>query len=151
VQADFKEFDSIFLESGDGQTFETVSLLNKGASVVKATKSSATNFRLRTTDNKSVIYYSNQVKVKRAPKDDDNIWPNPTSSNLNVRFNSNFPAKASYRIYNATGKQLAQAPLQFKQGVNTVAINTSGLQKGLYQLVIKTDMGQTANYRFFKQ
>jgi hypothetical protein len=150
-RANSDDFKGVYLEGGDGQTFQTVATLNLSESFVKVPKTKTSHFRLRAIDDKNVVHYSKQVRIHHARFDQINIWPNPTISELNVRFASAYFATGFYRIYNTRGEQLTQETLQFNQGANIIRIATGDLKQGLYQLVIQNDNGEMTNYRFMKR
>jgi hypothetical protein len=150
-RANADDFKGVYLEGGDGQTFQTVATLNLSESFVKVPRTKTTHFRLRAIDDKNVVHYSKQVRIHHARFDQINIWPNPTISELNVRFASAYFATGFYRIYNTRGEQLTQETLQFNQGTNIIRIATGDLKQGLYQLVIQNDNGEMTNYRFMKR
>lgn len=148
-----------YLEGGDGRTFQVLTTVNNPnlsyravGSIIRIPKSQSKYFRLRLVDDTKNISYSNQVKITVSIAPEIKLWPNPASSVINVRYNSNSSGKAYYRIYNLMGKELEKAAIDVKSGLNILTITTKNLHHGLYQLMIDGNTrATTANYRFMKQ
>ena len=70
------------------------------------------------------------------------IFPNPTNSIFKIKFKLRSGAKVSVQVYNSTGDYVANLinGQEFKAGLNEKEIN-SGLQNGVYVLIIQDDKG----------
>ncbi|MCC6252252.1 MAG: endonuclease [Bacteroidia bacterium] len=66
------------------------------------------------------------------------ISPNPTSQNINLYFNSSIKEKASYQVFDITGKLVLTGNTQILEGSNIVSINIENLQSGIYQVKLSS-------------
>lgn len=64
------------------------------------------------------------------------LFPNPASGRLNLRFNSARAAEVSVRLYNAIGQRVHSARLALPAGATQRALDISRLPAGLYQLSV---------------
>ncbi len=78
---------------------------------------------------------------------DFDIYPNPTSGKLSVRFQSEQNGTANLRIFNVLGSIVKEHTATFDKGENTFDLDLSDLPNGTYCL----DMGQAQKYIFIKE
>lgn len=60
------------------------------------------------------------------------LYPVPVSNMLNVKINSNYSDVATINIVDVTGKTVLTKAINFDSGSNTIELNTSILQSGIY-------------------
>ena len=73
------------------------------------------------------------------------IYPNPASSYVSVRFNSIGDQSVSLSICDLSGKMLAHTNTQTQAGVNVVTLSVSDLQSGVYLLQVRNSDGSVFN------
>lgn len=74
------------------------------------------------------------------------IYPNPASSFVSVRFNaSKAQQSVSVSIRDLSGKLLVQTNVQSQTGVNVVTLSVNDLHSGIYLLQVKNDDGSVFN------
>ena len=83
-------------------------------------------------------HYFNEVKV----------FPNPTQDVLNVSLPKEIASGVSYDIYDISGKKVKQ--FSNKVDSDSLTIDVSGLNSGVYILTVKTTEG-SSNYKFVKK
>ena len=76
---------------------------------------------------------------------DADIYPNPASSYVSVRFNSADDQSVSVSICDLSGKMLVKNNTQTKAGVNVLTLSVSDLQSGVYLLQLKNSDGSVYN------
>lgn len=76
------------------------------------------------------------VGIEEYFKDDNKssiqLFPNPTSNNLNIKFNSERQEKVKFRIYSSDGKLVYETLYPIIEGMNLIQINTNYLSTGIY-------------------
>jgi Secretion system C-terminal sorting domain len=106
----------------------------------------AIQYRIKLVDIDGKVSYSNTIIVKTAAIDAVKTWPNPFTSNVNIALSSNTATTITTRLFDLSGKLVAQSNSQVVKGNNQLNIsNLSGLSKGIYMLQI-TDITGTINY-----
>lgn len=60
------------------------------------------------------------------------LYPVPVSNTLNVKIASNFSDAATINIVDIAGKTVLTKKVKFDAGTNTIELNTSALQSGIY-------------------
>lgn len=71
-----------------------------------------------------------------------NIFPNPASSITNIHFSIRQETTAVLKIFSLEGKEVRSlVNAVFQKGEYNFELNTEGLQKGIYQCIMKTDDG----------
>lgn len=68
-----------------------------------------------------------------------NIYPNPTTSNLNVDFHLKEETTTDISIFDTTGKQVHQEQHNGVQGQNNVQLNLSSLPNGIYYVKMNNE------------
>lgn len=79
---------------------------------------------------------------------DLNIYPNPTTSVLNIAGDLGILANASFKVYDMLGKEVKSQNLTFSS--DNTSIDVSTLKEGVYMLVISKD-GAKKSYKFIKK
>ena len=62
-----------------------------------------------------------------------NLYPNPTTSWLNLEYNSSYASDVEVQIFNSIGELAFMKSYSFTHELNT-SLNVSGYAKGLYQV-----------------
>jgi photosystem II stability/assembly factor-like uncharacterized protein len=65
------------------------------------------------------------------------LYPNPTRSELNLRFQSQKAGQGVVKLQNAVGQVMYQQPLQIAPGENSIQLSLSDLSAGLYILSLE--------------
>lgn len=90
----------------------------------------------------------NGVSVEDVALDNLSIYPNPTTSILNVSGDLNVLSGASTQIFDISGKKIKDVSLNFN--ANNTTIDVSALQTGTYILSISKN-GAKQSYKFIKK
>lgn len=61
-----------------------------------------------------------------------NLYPVPASNTLTIGINTNFSANAAINVVDITGKTVLTKNISFEAGTNSIELNTSSLQSGIY-------------------
>jgi hypothetical protein len=78
------------------------------------------------------------------------VFPNPFEGSITIEFNANTAENATFSLYDITGKQVANHPLQTIAGNNTLVFNTADLQSGMYFYELNT-AGSTLKGKLIKK
>lgn len=70
-----------------------------------------------------------------------NVYPNPASNQANVTFTVASKSNAQVAVYDMTGKVVSSKALGSVIGKQSIKINTSQLQEGIYLVKVRTDKG----------
>ncbi len=68
-----------------------------------------------------------------------NVFPNPTSGNLNVVVNANTATVATMYVVNMQGQRMNMVTKQLSNGDNAYMLNVTNLAPGMYALVVETE------------
>lgn len=80
-----------------------------------------------------------------------NVYPNPTSDNLNVNIDLKKASSVTFTVYNVLGQQvLAPMTKALNAGANTTSVNTNSLSAGMYYMNVATE-GGSIQQKFTKQ
>ncbi len=90
----------------------------------------------------------NGVSVEEVALNNLNIYPNPTTSVLNINGDLNVLSGASIQIFDISGKKVKDLSLNFD--ANNTSVNVSDLQTGTYVLSISKN-GAKQSYKFIKK
>jgi hypothetical protein len=108
--------------------------------------SSAIQYRVKLVDIDGKVTYSNTVTLNTTTKESVKTWPNPITSNLNIAIRSNAATIITTRIFDLSGKLVAQSNNEVVKGNNQLNIgNLNTLANGTYMLHI-SDAAGTINY-----
>lgn len=70
-----------------------------------------------------------------------NIFPNPASETVNITFESTYTENMNVNIYNITGKLVLSNTINVSSGKNNAALNIENLEKGVYIIQLKSNLG----------
>lgn len=82
--------------------------------------------------------YTEEVNVKRL-----NCYPNPTSGNINLRYQAKSDLKTEIIISDIQGRVIRTTKHVFQKGMNEVIIPGGDLPTGILQIFVKTDSGES--------
>ena len=69
-----------------------------------------------------------------------NVYPNPTSANINIEFSSVAKGNASVTVQDISGRIVTSQAVSVTEGVNKTQLDLSHIAKGIYMLnVISTE------------
>lgn len=98
---------------------------------------------VRKIENEYVYYYTNLL-IQNNDVSEIEIYPNPAKKQAKVGFNMTEPGKINFSLFNHLGQQLLYLHKTLPSaGRQSVDINTSQLQNGIYYFNLSTD---TYNY-----
>tara|TARA_R110000868_G_scaffold154618_4_gene380703 strand:- start:2147 stop:2629 length:483 start_codon:yes stop_codon:yes gene_type:complete len=83
------------------------------------------------------VLIQDALNIEDFDKNSFSLYPNPASTSLTIKSNSNAPIK-SVNFYDALGKQIKKVDANFEN------IDLKNLSNGLYFLKIKTDSGEAS-------
>jgi hypothetical protein len=107
---------------------------------------SAVQYRIKLVDIDGKVSYSNTIIVKTTAIDAVKTWPSPFTSNVNIALRSNTTTTITSRIFDLSGKLVAQTSSQLVKGNNQLNIsNLNNLSKGIYMMQI-ADVAGNINY-----
>jgi len=79
------------------------------------------------------------------------VFPNPSSSYVNVQYVAAASGELTMRLLDITGKLISEDRMTVKQGINTRQIDVSNLAAATYMLQVTTDQpGEQASYKIQK-
>jgi hypothetical protein len=71
------------------------------------------------------------------------VYPNPTSSNINVYMSFDKSEVITAHVYDLSGREVATNSYDMTKGDNTVSINTNNINTGLYILSVTSASGKS--------
>lgn len=80
----------------------------------------------------------------------DKVYPNPTSSELNIEFSATEAGSVAVKVYDLMGKLMLQQNSSTSQGMQKVSIDTRDLANGVYILEL-SDGVHTAKQKIVKE
>ncbi|MCK5743002.1 MAG: T9SS type A sorting domain-containing protein [Chlorobi bacterium] len=94
--------------------------------------------------------YFNQCEPESESISEAKVYPNPVGTRTKCAFTLEKDDIVSIAVYELTGRKITDVITnkQFTAGVNTVEVNTAGLQKGMYLLLINQSQGEQTVVRF---
>ena len=92
-----------------------------------------------------VVEGSNPLAVNQVSNADFNVFPNPTTSALNIKFNTTTTEIKSAQILDLSGRIISS------ETVNNQTINVKNLSIGTYVLVVKSADGKQFTQKFIKK
>ncbi len=89
------------------------------------------------------------VDIAELTKEDAEIkiYPNPSSGNVSVIYNSAVPCFVSVKIIDPTGNEMNVQSWALNQGINTKSIDLSNLDLGIYFLIMTSENGEKLQAR----
>ena len=97
-----------------------------------------------TLDSAGCIYYSNKITLNFP--EDINLYPNPSSDQVNITVNANYGDYWEYTLYDMFGNQIAHEQVSFPYK----EINIEHLAKGVYHFVIEFSVGFNADKKVIR-
>jgi Secretion system C-terminal sorting domain len=109
-------------------------------------------YRLKNVDNDGRSEYSQTVSVLRKSNTFDiiDMFPNPTSENLTIRFENIDKEEIQVNVIDIVGKIVLTQTLTTEKGINQASINSANLPSGQYILQL-SNTTQRLNRKFVKQ
>ncbi len=98
-------------------------------------------YRVKQTDYNGDTKYSRIVSTTIAPEllDEVYVYPNPTTGNASITFNSQVEEKGTLSILNAKGDVIEKREIQLIKGAdNNFVIPTAKYENGIYMIVVNT-------------
>jgi hypothetical protein len=78
------------------------------------------------------------------------VYPNPTQDVLSLNFTSDVLQKNYIKIYDIWGKEVFEQKFETNYGNNTIRMNVSKLEEGIYCIGINSNDGKLF-YKFIKE
>lgn len=95
-------------------------------------------YRLRQTDFDEHIKYSDLVAVIISdPESQFTVYPNPTSENADIMFQTAYEADYHMKIYDYTAKQVLSYHFKSMKGKNKIPLDLLGFHKGVYFVTLQ--------------
>jgi hypothetical protein len=108
--------------------------------------SNAIQYRVKLIDIDGKVSYTNIVTLNTTAFESVKTWPNPFASNANIALRSSIATSVTTRIFDMSGKLVAQTTNVLSKGNNQLNIsNLNNLNKGFYMLHI-SDVAGNINY-----
>ena len=110
-------------------------------------------YRLKMINTDGTFRYSKVVNINSDLKDVDFylVYPNPFSTNVQVRVESDRSEQIMMRIVNMEGKTIKVQTATVQSGINNIIINdVAGLQRGIYYFEITTSV-KTSRTKIIRQ
>lgn len=152
-----QNLQSLVLEASDGGAYYEVRTVSNPAysdkNIIKVPLTAGKYYRLRMTDNKSVVTYSHVLSVPGSNNlVQDRLWPNPASDKINVRLNIVKDQVYNFVIYDMANNMIKKGTVPVKKNYPETTISIAALKQGLYQLMLfPTESNQPISLRFVKQ
>lgn len=108
-------------------------------------------YRLKVNDVDGKVSFSNTISVffSDSKTDSDNpsvlsltTYPNPTSEDVNVRFELKNKAKMTVTLTDLNGRSLYTFQETFSEGIHNFVLPTQDLAQGVYVLTMRSDEGR---------
>jgi hypothetical protein len=133
-------------KSVDGETWQVVNI-QQGSGNSEATRfytctdespfAGLSYYRLRQVDYDGNMSYSRIVPINIPAKYSVNLFPNPTSGNMTLRYITQSPDPLTVIITDLSGKVVADYTIsQVEEGINNFEVATAGLAPGMYLIQI---------------
>jgi hypothetical protein len=99
-----------------------------------------------TFSGNSILGIGNKVSMV----DSYSVYPNPVTDHLTINIDMKQDVVADMELYNMTGQLVVKSQAILNQGNNTVRIQTTALQSGIYSLRIYSNEGMIINTKIVK-
>lgn len=93
------------------------------------------------TRNAGGVFKQDQT-ADQTPNTDFNIYPNPTSGQVTLEFESAKTESGILKLYNVSGKLVFEQALKLESGKNVHTVNISKVAQGVYSLLLQSSDGQ---------
>jgi Secretion system C-terminal sorting domain len=109
-------------------------------------------YRLKMIDKDGSFEYSNVISLRHKVSEFEvqSVYPNPTTSNINVSFTSETSTPVSFSLYDAIGKQILSIVKTSEIGFNLQNISMDDLPNCVYHLTISTSDGSIQTHKIVK-
>lgn len=78
------------------------------------------------------------MKELKTPGKPAQVYPNPATDKVNIRYNSTYGTSAQLEIFNIVGNKMYQQNLKLTGGMNIIPLDVSDLRSGIYMYTIST-------------
>jgi hypothetical protein len=72
------------------------------------------------------------------------VFPNPATDHVSVRFNSGISDKGRIFLLDFTGRMVTNQEITINEGENEIVLNTNSLSPGIYSLIFETNFSKNA-------
>jgi len=96
------------------------------------------------TNNGGGAVISPGIWENQKEKYDISLYPNPATSRTSIEFELQERCKVTITTFDLSGRQLDVIADEYRHGTVTYTYNTSGLQKGIYLIIIDIDNSRQA-------
>lgn len=110
-------------------------------------------YRLKIIDIDGKISYSKIIDINLADVVINgfvNIYPNPTTGNLNIDIQSTGTYSTTILVYDVLGSIMSEQPALLRKGLNSLLLDFSNLSKGTYMIKYADSNGKTHSEEFVK-
>lgn len=129
-----------------GETFANVSVIDivtiENAASQATVAPSAAQASITSNDNDVAVQPVAQVAPvsvqTAAPIVKAQIWPNPASSEFNVKLEGDYKGTVKVQIIGASGAVIKEEQLQKQQSYMSIRFNTAGMKPGLYYIKVQS-------------
>ncbi len=107
------------------------------------------DYSVNVTGNAQISVLPGVQQDSRSLKNLDgiNLYPNPAQDNITIEFSSNISVAGKDNVYNMVGQKVISNNLSVVEGLNSINLNTSAFEKGVYLLEIENN-GETLRQKF---
>jgi hypothetical protein len=147
----------------DGSTYELVTIVDSKAdngnskamleysAIDEHPYEGVSYYRLTQTDFNGKQSSSDLVAVSFEPEPTLSVYPNPISNSITLMFTDNGRNdNSTYYIYDAIGKLIRSEVLPVNKGVNSVSLDLSSLESGVYFISVRSET-QVMQQKFIKE
>ncbi|MCB9032595.1 MAG: T9SS type A sorting domain-containing protein [Chitinophagales bacterium] len=108
-------------------------------------------YRLKIINTDGTFEYSKVINLPIADYTGIiNVYPNPTSHNINVVVSSKSNQSATLEIFDVIGKQMVFETKSLNSGLNTMSYDVTQFAKGAYIIKVIDSNGKTYQHKFVK-
>lgn len=134
---DGEQFQELTQIKGAGDSYQEQSYSWKDADAKKQAPEATVYYRLRQTDFDGATSFSNVISLPLEKRPVfDIIELVEMEGELEISFSTNSANEVSARVYDLDGRLLNQTEVSPEEGFNSLTINTSALNSGIYVLVL---------------
>lgn len=92
-----------------------------------------------------LVKYSEIKSIQFSTNDEVQIYPNPATDLVNLSFESSENERVSIKVYDNLGRLCMTVPVNIREGLNKVQIQTASLPNGKYQVHIDDGIRRKIN------
>ena len=71
------------------------------------------------------------------------LYPNPATDRLNIRFESGESSQVTLRLFDAAGRMVRSQEMEVVNGINTLSMELMDLNTGMYFFELQTAIGSS--------